>query len=285
MKKIMSLIYILFIFAHANAQDMQYKFGYLFKTDKFDNTGGSGNLFLIGSKPVSTKLTVGSFTYDNNPIVIVKNLDISTPTYTPKEISSKLKGTTTRNGDTLFINFWDIQKPDPKASISQFVNIDDNGKDFAFVITKWQTSPFFKGEFFDVPFRFRQFMATNLPFRILTKSGDLESDFLNANVAYMYVAGHTRLFKSQFIENRNRYFAYGPYLGLSSIDNGVSGKKEFGINYGANAAIGLQGFNITVAYGFQQGFKEGTKDVQPYIGLGIGFKLLETFTPEIKKKE
>lgn len=263
-----------------------------------------GKLLKITESKLNSVDTVGFFEIDNNKTYIKKNKIINKNIYSEKQILSKLKGVVSqRNKDTLFIKFWNIEiESDPVKGLRRdtIVNSADNSSDFIYVIDSlngWKKSnairvkktlPFIGikkyGGYFDVPFRFKELMATNLPFRILTRTGKLESNFLNANIAYLFVYGHTRIFKSEFIKNKNRFKALGPYLGLSSIDNPVNDKNEFGLNYGINAIWGFQSFNITLAYGWQNGFKKETKEIQPYFAIGIGFKLLENFTPEIKNK-
>lgn len=263
---------------------MAYRFGYVFKKDRLEK---KGKLYLVEKQKGKIPDTTGSFILGEQKIFITKEKN-QDDRYVLKSIAGKLKGIIKeRSGDTLFIKFWDItNESDSFKTTGNFVNENNNGKDFIFIIDsmKYDTSIWAKGKFLDIPFRFNQFMATNLPFRVLTKSGNLESDFLNANIAYQFVSGSTRIFDSEFVEPRNRYFAYGPYLGLSSIDNPDTQKKEFGLNYGINAVVSKQGLNIIIAYGFQNGFKTGTKEVQPYLGFGIGFELVETFNPEIKTK-
>lgn len=287
MKKIITVFLILICISKLNAQEMAYKFGYIFKSSLLSK---DRKLFLIKKIPKNVKDTIGIFFNPSgaNQTYITKDYSIKVDTFPTKLIAFKLKGSiVARNEDSIFIKFWDITNdPSIYQDNDSFVNSANNGKDFVYKIDSagWKESSFFRGKFFDFPFRFTQFMATSLPFRVLTKSGNLESDFLNANIAYLAVAGHTRIFKSEFVKPRNRYFAFGPYLGLSSINNPVTTKKEFGLNYGLSIVCALQGFNITVAYGFQNGFQKETKEVQPYMGFGIGFKLLETFAPEIKSK-
>ena len=187
--------------------------------------------------------------------------------------------------DTLFINFWPIVKTTDKfRTDNTVVSSANNEDDFVFVINTsyWETHRNLK-----ISYRTWQFTATSLPFRVLAfrKAGNLESDFLNANVAFVKVFGVTKIYQSEFIETRNASFALGPYLGLSSIDNTLVARKEFGLNGGVNGVFALQSFNITTALGLQQGFREGTNKLQPYVGFGIGFKLVEFFAPEIKEKE
>jgi hypothetical protein len=289
MKKLLFTILILtpFIGLAQDGQTMAYKFGYLFKQKRMLN--GQGKLFLVKPLKKKTTQTVGYF--GNAPVTVIKkDVIITSDTLIERSFLKQLRGivsSQSANGDTLFIKFWKFKKDNLKGD-RLFVNSDDEDAGFAYVIDSlqgWKQGWLHAGKTFDVPFRYRQFLATNIPFRILQKSGKLESDFLNANIAFMSVSGATRVYKSDFLSARNRYFAYGPYVGLSAIDNPLTTRKEFGLNYGLSGMIGIQGFNIICAYGFQNGFNEGTKGIQPYIGLGIGFKLMDTFAPDIKRKE
>lgn len=142
---------------------------------------------------------------------------------------------------------------------------------------------------FDVPYRFSQLMATNIPFRVFiggSKPGNVESEFLNANVSLVCVKGATRIFESELVAARPRYWAWGPYLGLTAITNPENtDRKEFGMNGGINLIGGIQGVNAVVALGAQSGFTKATNDVQWYFGFGVGFKIFELFSPEIKNKK
>jgi hypothetical protein len=281
------LLFISNLFAQ-DGQDMAYNFGYLFKSSRLDS---SGKLYLLKDSSLQIIEKIGEFTLNGNTTSITNKKTIKSSQLFRKRILRQLKGTITqRNKDSVFIKFWNITDNSPfkaRPDYSNFVNQTGNGEDFVYAIDSggWKTARLSKGKVFDFPFRFQQITATNLPFRVLTKTGDLESDFLNANASYLFVSGSTRIFKSEFIKPRNRYFAWGPYLGLSSIDNPQTSNKEFGLNYGLNGVFGFQAFNFTTAFGFQNGFKTDTKQLQPYIGFGIGFKLLETFSPEIKNKD
>lgn len=288
------------IFTSSKGQEMEYGFGYLFKS----SLSFKGALFVIQNGTTTRTDNVGKINANDliladsvNPNQVFKNrsdvqiinqVNVETKTYTPKTISNKLKGVITKrskdgNADSLFIRFWDIKnEPVALTANTSIVNSTNNGQDFVFVIspTYWNSH-----RSLQIPYRTFQFTATNLPFRILTKSGGLESEFLNANVSYIKTFGHTKIYKSEFIEPRNWSLSVGPYIGLSAIDNTLTDKKEFGLNYGLNGIYTVQNFNITAALGLQNGFKEGTKSLEPYIGFGIGFKLIELFTPEIKEQE
>lgn len=288
------------MFMSINAQEMKYNFGYLFKKKLLTH----GSLIRVDESTNPTEIVIGkipanSLTVNdpgkpanqmtNSTEILIKQTSTQTiKTPTSKNIYNKLKGFIIKRGkdddnDTLYIKFWNIVKePDDLKSDNTMVNSNDNSKDFIFVIgpNYWKNH-----RVLDIPYRAWQFSATNLPFRILTKSRDLESEFLNANLTFVRTFGHTRIFQSELVEPRNWSFSAGPYAGLSAIDNAVSGKKEFGLNYGLNGILAIQNVNITAAVGFQNGLKKDTKSLQPYIGFGIGFKLVEFFNPEIKTED
>ena len=273
-------------------QENTYRFGFIFKKRKLES---GGVLHVSKDTTLTTLDTIGCCAQGNGSLYLTKSRAYTVKIDSIKQIAGslhggigkragKLKGVITeRNGDTLFINFWDITPPDPFSGTNPYVNILHNGESFYYVITNWRRRSFFSGRYYDIPFTFKQFMATSLPFRILTKNGDLESDFLNANIAFMFIRGATRLFKSEFVEPRNRHLGIGPYFGLSSIDINNE-DKEFGINYGINLVGALENVHFTIAYGFQNGFDQAKK-VQSYVGFGIGVSLFETFKPEISKKD
>lgn len=297
------LILSLLLLRFSYGQEMAYKFGHLFKR----SLSSKGILYVVQESTTTRTDVIGkintseitltnpadaSQTVRNSADILIRNqVAVETKTYAPKTISSKLKGIIRKrskdgNNDTLLIRFWDItNEPATFTSNAAIVNSNNNGQDFIFVInpTYWTTH-----RVLQIPYRTWQFTATNLPFRILTKSGDLEAEFLNANVSFIKTFGHTKIYQSEFVEPRNWSLSVGPYLGLTAIDDPSAtndNKKEFGLNYGLNGIYAVQNFNITAAFGFQNGFREQTKSVQPYIGFGVGFKLVEFFTPEIKEKE
>ncbi|MBX7240357.1 MAG: hypothetical protein K1X92_01315 [Bacteroidia bacterium] len=301
-------------------QGMERQFGYLFKNKTFSDTV-KGQLFLVQERKIAKTDTVGYFTLNRDSLIclfksdltkdtftcslkaltipILKNDSVCIPSPIPKAIASeKLIGVIkNRNEDTLFIKFWDIKDTafikskkiaDPHKGLNTIVNSDDNGEDFYFVIRNWDLTSCKRYKYLDIPYRMQQLTATNLPFRILLfgeKNGTVETDFLNANVSYMWVYGHTRIYESEFVKPKNRYIAQGPYMGLSAIDNKTQDRTEFGLNYGWSVAFGMQSWNLILGAGLQNGFSNETKKIQPYVGFGIGFDLIETFSPEVENKE
>lgn len=206
--------------------------------------------------------------------------------FRPKGIHNKLKGIiVSRNKDTLFIKFWPIDTAREAASLranTLIINSNLNDSDFVYVMSRYN---WINNKFIDLPFRSLQLTATNLPFRVLASDGNLETDFLNANVAFIKIFGHTRMYKSEFVKFRNRYYGIGPYIGLTAIENMASGDKDWGLNYGLTNLFSFQNLNVTAAIGGQNGFNNNTKEAKLYFGFGIGFKLVEIFTPEIKNKD
>lgn len=213
-----------------------------------------------------------------------------TDTSVQRVIKNKLTGVIKeRSEDTLFITFWRLIDNVGVGEMVQGIKVvdsADNKKEFYFLMKdRWKGTK----HHFDVPYRLDQLIATNIPFRVFiggSKPGNVESEFLNANVAYVRVKGATRIFESELVAPRPRYWAWGPYLGLTAITNPENtDKKEFGMNGGINLIGGIQGINGVVAFGAQSGFTRATNDVQWYFGFGIGFKIFELFSPEIKNKK
>jgi uncharacterized membrane protein len=280
-KLIFALIFS-FLLTQLSAQSSEFKFGYLFKEKMQDY----GTFKLIKETQQDTSKVIGSFVFSDGKKYNMVN-EFKKKVYIPKKIKYWAKGIITKkSGDSVYVNFWRVKDNVENKEVNNdndYLNYSNTGdkKNYVFVIDSVK----YNNRFFDFPFRFWQLMATNIPFRVLTKSGALETDFLNVNATFLKVSGHTRLYKSKFVKQKNRYFAYGPFLGLSTIENTVTDKKEFGLNYGVNVIGSVHGLNLIAAYGWQYGFKEETKTAQPYLGFGIGFKLFETFNPEIKTSE
>lgn len=265
----------------------EYKFGYLFKPEMME----SGTFYLLKEKKSMKDSVMGVFTLSDNKVYqIKKKLEIKKTIGIKKQLYTARgwgKGIISKKSeDSIFIRFWKIKDNSINTNINAdttFINNSNTGdkKKYVFVIDTTK----YTARSFDIPFRFWQFMATSIPFRAFSETGKLEGDFLNANATFVKVSGHTRFYRSTFVKPRNRYFAYGPFLGLSTIENPITKEDEFGINYGVNCIFAVHGLNIIVAYGFENGFKTETNDINGYLGFGIGFKLFETFNPEIKTGE
>lgn len=258
-KKILFTLLLCVVVHWAYAQTGVFKSGFVFRKDRFNK--------LYGVKKDGKIDTSQQRVIKNKLIGVVKE----------------------RNEDTLSIVFWPLIDDEGLGQTVQGIKIidsTDNKKKFYFLVKDgWKG----KRRHFDVPYRFSQLIATNIPFRVFiggSKPGNVESEFLNANVSYVLVKGSLRIYESDLVAPRPRYWAFGPYLGLTAITNpDKTDRKEFGVNGGINLVAGTQGVNAVIALGAQSGFTRATNDMQWYFGLGIGFKIFELFSPEIKNKK
>ena len=130
--------------------------------------------------------------------------------------------------------------------------------------------------FFDVPFRYSQFAITSLPFRIDFRTGEFKNEFLNANISYLFISGKTRFYKSKFLSTRNTYWGWGPFIGASTVEDDEK-KNHFGFNYGLNGVRSIRNINLTLAIGAESCFTSKANDFTPYVGIGLGIKLIELF--------
>jgi len=292
------------MYAQKTQEQGSFHFGYKFRSKHFSPT--DTNLYVLKATKVAYTDTVGYFT-DSSGIAhyIKKNTTKTQTKYEPRAIKTQLKGViSSRNNDTLFINFWNITDSIGYKNSTvlgrkvKLIDSVDNGNDFAFVVREedWKQCivRFCKKKYalsyphFDVPYHYGQLIATSIPFRVIKgddKKSKLESEFLNANVSYIWAWGITRFYKSEFVPPRNFCMVgIGPFFGLTAIDIDSNKKSSFGINYGLNVMAGLQNVNFVIAVGAQNGFQKGA-GFEPYIGFGIGYKLIgEIFSPEIKDK-
>lgn len=208
---------------------------------------------------------------------------------TKREIANSLKGdmTLSKDGDTIFIKFWDITYPDRQNSQTTNIRSYDNGSLFAYKITD-DTKIGFYGHGMTkitIPFRYR-----------ITADPDLEADFLNLGGTMMWYYGRSELFNP--IENkinRDLFFAFGAFVAFSGTEldssstNGYLAKGEkkniATFSYGIDIAFGINKFTILCALGFDNGigrtashwdqnnFTHGA--LHPWIGFGIGYGILE----------
>jgi hypothetical protein len=188
-----------------------------------------------------------------------------------------------RNKDTFDVHFW----PPLKLQANNLV-VDSTGivhdSDYVVVVKNWKLDER-KYKQLVMPYKHQQLTATNIPFRIKFRdSTTYEGEFLNANVTYLWVCGKTKIFESRFVKPRNYSWSFGPYTGLSEIENPENEKKEFGFNLGLNVIYATGKLNFVLAGGAEKGFTKGTRKLNPYIGFGFGFSLAETFLPEIESK-
>jgi len=271
MKNLSLVLLFLFSVISVNAQE-SFKKRYVFKRSKFKKE----HLFLISEEKVKG-VTVKSY----------KNKELGR--------SSRYGRITKRSqsGDTLFIHFWDIAKskdgPNLHVGSPDTVNINDNGKEFAYVITKeqWEDNPTFIHNYhrFRVPYKYQTITATNIPFRINVDSGNLIGEFTNFNLTYLWVFGRTKIFKKPFIEPRNFHVGIGPFAGLTSLETDEANKTMgLGISYGFNAVFSLSNFNLVGSCGFDTGFKGEAKKNDFWVGFGVGFNLVNLFNPHLEEK-
>ncbi|RSK23879.1 hypothetical protein [Hymenobacter metallilatus] len=252
MKKVLIILIYILHSLETSAQQV-YRFQYQFHSEIFDN---------------------------NNIELYVKNGKNYERRYFREILRGELGD---RNKDTISLNFWPSLKIEGNR-----LEIDKNGKehekDYIIVIKNWnpENTKFNKVK---IPFRQWELTATNIPFRVKFRGDNsLESEFLSFNITYLRVFGTTKIFQSRFVKPRNRSIAFGPYLGLNKIENPENKKSEFALNAGINAVYSLNKLNLVLAYGAENGFKKATNKLNPYIGFGIGFSLIDKFEPEIESK-
>jgi hypothetical protein len=205
-------------------------------------------------------------------------------TWTRKTFSTTLRGTIDkRSGDTLFVSMW--PGLDPSKSEIAIDNTKDRKDDEYMILVKNWNPNNRRYKSIKIPFKYQQFTATNIPFRVkLRDSTVVQSEFLNINVAYLFIRGKNKIFESKFVKNRARSFGHGPFLGFSTIENPVTEKDEFGFNVGYNAVFTFGKLNFVIAAGTENGFTGHTRKLNPYVGFGFGFGLIEMFDPEIEKE-
>lgn len=195
-----------------------------------------------------------------------------------------LKGTIDkRNGDTLHVGLW----PSLGLRNSQLV-VDSTStahdSTYIIIIRNWRIhrGKYEKAKF---PYRHTQLTATTIPFRVKFRdSTTYEGEFLNANITFLWVRGMTKIYRSKFVESRHRVWAFGPFVGLSELENPKTEKNEFAANIGGNLIYGTGKLNFVFALGGEFGFSRETRRFNPYIGFGFGFSLAEVFEPEIESE-
>jgi len=205
--------------------------------------------------------------------------------YEVRDFDFLLKGEIgSRKKDTFLINLW------PRLSVLGNKLVVDTGgtahdSDFILVVKKWAINN--KGfKRIKIPYRQWELTATNLPFRVKFRdSTTLEGEFLSFNITFLRVFGTTKIYESRFVKPRNTSIAIGPFIGLNKIENPESKKSEFALNLGGNLVYSLGKLNLVFAAGVEKGFKQGTKKLNPYIGFGLGFSLVDKFEPEIETKD
>jgi len=175
-----------------------------------------------------------------------------------------------RTDDTLFIHFWYInpaKDPVQLKGSKTYINSAYNDTTFAYYIgdDNWRK--------FDVPFNFWMLTATAIPYAIDLKTGKTNANILDVNLACFYVTGRTRFYKNTDIDPRNIYFGIGPFIGLKPVADDTDASKAFSFTYGASGLFSIHGVNIVASFGLEK------LHTNPYVGLGIGFSLVNLFDP------
>lgn len=202
----------------------------------------------------------------------------------PLEIIANIKVGTIKineSHDTLFLEPWYSVEVNPAKQMKRKDGTElsiNNDIKYCFAID-WKKNTKIK-----IPFYYSQFAVTSLPFRFNLKDKKFSSDFLNANVAYLFIWGKTKFYKSKFLEPRSDYWGIGPYIGASTISDDSEEKKPdvFGFNYGINVVKSIQNINLSFAMGAESGFTTKKNAFIPYWGIGLGIKLIELYEPENK---
>lgn len=251
-----------------------------------------------GQPPVRFNYQVAPDFSTKGRLIEVSENSAGVKTYTPRTIVREFKAgkiTINETHDTLTIVPW-YNTSNPKDQSTTAYLQDNSGSDTTFsdestyvYEINWArhrvrnilgtSYPIAK-----VPFRFGQFAVTSLPFRINLHTGEFQNEFLNANIAYLFVYGKTKFYKSKFLEPRSNYWAFGPYIGASTVKETENGEEKdaFGFNYGVNAVRSISNINLTMALGAETSFKSKANAFNPYIGIGLGIKLIEFYEPENK---
>lgn len=204
--------------------------------------------------------------------------------YKRREIKEKIKVGKVKineSHDTLTLVPWYNTNGATKLKVyddTSDVPLNDNSE--YFLVIDWPKNKICKYFILPLGYRHGQFAVTSLPFRISLKTGELENNFLNANLTYLFMFGKTRFYKSKFLDPRNNYWGIGPYIGASTIKDGTT--EYFGFNYGLNGIRSIKNIDLTLAIGAESSFKTKATDFNPYIALGIGIKLIDVYTPDNK---
>src|SRR5690349_10418547 len=112
MKYILALVFIFSGYIVA-AQEMAYRFGYLFKQEKLVS---KGKLYEVGESKQKVVDTVG-YVSSNSNILILKEREKEDKSFAARTINTRLKGTVKkRSGDSLYIKFWDIVRSEEHTS-------------------------------------------------------------------------------------------------------------------------------------------------------------------------
>jgi hypothetical protein len=276
----MKLKYIIFLIAFLSLNQSLFAqtatgSRYYLNKDYNDN----GQFYLVKKKEKID--TIGFFKQGDSIVYLQKKVKVDT--LYPYKINGTLKGLIERNKDTLkFESWYTKENNDLIDNTESKVDINDTAK-YIFVINQWELTNK-RYPKLDVHFRQRLWGATNIPFRIKT-DGNSEASFLNANVTYLWIRGTTRFYKSKYVYPRTIALGHGPYLGFSAADNDNAEKpsKNFRPNVGWNAIGAIGDLSIIVAVGIETNFSAHAKFLTPYIGFGLGFKLVPIGVPSKPK--
>lgn len=219
---------------------------------------------------------------NNGTGVLISSAD-GGKTYQQKQSGlTKLKGIVKKlsdGKDTLSVSLWPITSTTKKGQ-TQFLNQDDNESKTLIKIVNWPTTNGYKS--FDLPFSATELFALTIPLRVNLSDGTVGSEFVNANVAYNWIWGRTRIYESKFVEPRTKYWGVGPFVGMATAKNEID-KDEVGLNYGVNGMFSAYGIKFVVSLGGESTFSRNGK-TNPILGFGFGFDLF-TITDNSPKQE
>lgn len=282
MRKLLLTLTLLTVCFLIDAQEQPFRSGFLINKKLANN---STNQFFI-LKEKSDVVEVG-YLERTGERILVKTMISDTANRIKKEISGEdpLRGVIKeRNGDTLFINFWRFNK-DYLKNDNSYVNSNDSAETFILVINKWERSR--RGnQIIDIPYRNRQFIAANYPVRVNPVDGRVQSGLENASISYMLVFGKARIYKSDFIEPRCRFWGFGPMLGVGTrTREDDDDKEDITMTGGLSITGSMYGVKLLVALGAERGFNKKSNKITPFIGFGFGIDIYSVVNPEIKRKE
>jgi hypothetical protein len=262
---------------------------FLFKYKLSNKLNDNAQLFEViqGKNPTVKRWTgfIDARTIIKSPTPSTDTLSVFTYkpeiTYSKRTIGNKaLEGSIKLNEskDTLTITPWFVNQGNKLLLDTNKEPVDINDENdylLAIADSSWDG----RYPHLDMPYTFQQLTATNLPLRYNLKNSQFQADFLNINLAYFWINGTTRFFKSRFVEQRNRYWGIGPYIGGSTVTEDESKRSLFGLNYGANAIFSVYTVSLILAVGAETVISSTQNKFNPYVGLGLGLKLGDVYGP------
>jgi hypothetical protein len=177
-----------------------------------------------------------------------------------------------QNKDSLFIQF--------KQTADE---IDKEDSLYILKITKWRTSRY-SNKYYDIPYQNNQFTVVNFPIRINLKDGTVETSFINAAINVARIFGKARVYKSNFLEPRYRYWGVGIMFGVGARED-TSAKNEMSAIIGGTLIGSIYGVKLITAIGWETGFKSTSKQGSLTFGIGFGLDIFSVLSPAIKKKD